>query len=256
MAPLPPKDQRHPWLRYHIEGYIKNIMHNYEERLETIFRRSVNQVHVLDFVGLTEEMRQTLAGRLRMVYTGDEGQELFTSHAWRRPFKIKAPCKMTWRQFIMALCLHTAKEMAKDGFQAHWLGRLAPFYVFIRDPMRRLCHRMISCSISSRGHAPKKLIGVDIFYLRSMDSRTTNVPHLLAQYLFRHAEGRKSRARLNICERIGDAWVWVALVPERQSNVVAGASEDVEDAPAVDEGDQADPAPVPQPPHAAPKTMP
>ncbi|GJW31214.1 hypothetical protein Tco_0051246 [Tanacetum coccineum] len=29
-----------------------------------------------------------------------------------------------------------------------------------------------------------------------MDRGTTNVPHLLAQYLFRHAEGRKSRARL------------------------------------------------------------
>ncbi|GJW16591.1 hypothetical protein Tco_0024027 [Tanacetum coccineum] len=48
MAPLPPRDQRHPWLR------------------------SVNQVHVLDFVKLTEGTRQTLAGRLRMVYTGDE----------------------------------------------------------------------------------------------------------------------------------------------------------------------------------------
>ncbi|GJY23280.1 putative reverse transcriptase domain-containing protein [Tanacetum coccineum] len=44
-----PRDQRHPWLR------------------------SVNWVHVLDFAVLTEGMRQTLAGRLRMVYTGDEG---------------------------------------------------------------------------------------------------------------------------------------------------------------------------------------
>ncbi|GKF33551.1 hypothetical protein Tco_0106751 [Tanacetum coccineum] len=29
-----------------------------------------------------------------------------------------------------------------------------------------------------------------------MDRRTVNIPHLLAQYLFRHAKGRKSRARL------------------------------------------------------------
>ncbi|GKF94424.1 hypothetical protein Tco_0284124 [Tanacetum coccineum] len=29
-----------------------------------------------------------------------------------------------------------------------------------------------------------------------MDRGTTNVPHLLAQYLFRHTEGRKSRARM------------------------------------------------------------
>nr|GEY54312.1 hypothetical protein [Tanacetum cinerariifolium] len=44
--------------------------------------------------------------------------------------------------------------------------------------------------------APEKVTGVDLFYLRSMDQETANIPHLLAQYLFRHAEGRKSEARL------------------------------------------------------------
>ncbi|GKG58467.1 hypothetical protein Tco_0592246, partial [Tanacetum coccineum] len=28
---------------------------------------------------------------------------------------------MIWRQFILALGLHTAKEMAEDGFEAYWL---------------------------------------------------------------------------------------------------------------------------------------
>ncbi|GKC68955.1 hypothetical protein Tco_1114838 [Tanacetum coccineum] len=56
---------------------------------------------------------------------------------------------------------------------------------------------MIAYSISGRGQAPEKVTGVDLFYLRSMDRGTTNVPHLLAQYLFRHAEGRKSKARLS-----------------------------------------------------------
>ncbi|GKD05358.1 hypothetical protein Tco_1180332, partial [Tanacetum coccineum] len=38
MAPLPPRDQRrHLWLRYQVEGYTKNIVHNFEQRLETIF---------------------------------------------------------------------------------------------------------------------------------------------------------------------------------------------------------------------------
>ncbi|GKA25668.1 hypothetical protein Tco_0711777, partial [Tanacetum coccineum] len=72
-----------------------------------------------------------------------------------------------------------------------------PSYVFIRDPMRRLCHRMIACSILGRGQAPEKVTGVDLFYLRSMDQGTANVLYLLAQYLFRHAEGRKSGARLS-----------------------------------------------------------
>ncbi|GJS30920.1 hypothetical protein Tco_0491540 [Tanacetum coccineum] len=45
--------------------------------------------------------------------------------------------------------------------------------------------------------APEKVTGVDLFYLRSMDRGTTNVLYLLAQYLFRHAERRKSGARLS-----------------------------------------------------------
>ncbi|GJT52343.1 hypothetical protein Tco_0978500 [Tanacetum coccineum] len=177
---------------------IRCILRSYEQRLETIWSRLVNRVHVLDFAGLTPEMRQDLAVRLRMVYTGEQGQ------------------------FILALGLHTEQEMAEVGFGAYWAGsdRLipdngdlrdywlqissdkdflgpAPFYVLIRDPVRRLCHRMIAYSTSGRGQAPEKVIGVDLFYLRSMDHGTINVPHLLAQYLFRHAKGRKSGARLS-----------------------------------------------------------
>ncbi|GJT15176.1 hypothetical protein Tco_0873882 [Tanacetum coccineum] len=208
---------------------------------------TVNRVHVLDFARLTEEMRQTLADRLRMVYTGDDGQELFTIYAWRRLFEIRGPLlgearrRMTWRQFILDLGLHTSKEMTEDRFEAY--------------------------CISSRGHAPKKVTGIDLFYLRSMDQGTTNVPYLLAQYLFRHAEGRKSRAmmsvryfirrlvdhfglvsdeglmglsvitrvlpminlyelvKLNIYVRLGDTWAWVAQGLERQQVAAAGAPE-------------------------------
>ncbi|GJV98866.1 hypothetical protein Tco_1554118 [Tanacetum coccineum] len=56
---------------------------------------------------------------------------------------------------------------------------------------------MIACSISGRGQGAEKVTGVDLLYLRTMDRGTANVPYLLAQYLFRHAEGRKSGARLS-----------------------------------------------------------
>nr|GFC02087.1 hypothetical protein [Tanacetum cinerariifolium] len=56
---------------------------------------------------------------------------------------------------------------------------------------------MIVYSIFGRGQAPKKVIGVDLFYLSNMDRGSANNPYLLAQYLFRHAEGRKSEARLS-----------------------------------------------------------
>ncbi|GJR78516.1 hypothetical protein Tco_0149301 [Tanacetum coccineum] len=39
MAPLPSRDQRHPWLRYQVEGYGEDIVHSYEQRLETIWGR-------------------------------------------------------------------------------------------------------------------------------------------------------------------------------------------------------------------------
>ncbi|GJR60174.1 hypothetical protein Tco_1502336 [Tanacetum coccineum] len=157
--------------------------------------------------------------------------------------------RMTWRQFILALGLHSKEEMAEVGFGAYWLGRPILFYVFIRDPVRRLCQGMIAFSISGRG-----------------------------QYLFRHAKGRKSGARLsgghfigclaahfrlvsgqglrglsvvtyelslidlhklgrlNICVRVDDTWAWVAPGPKRQPDAAAGALVAAEDAPVVDEG--------------------
>ncbi|GKB36337.1 hypothetical protein Tco_0881279 [Tanacetum coccineum] len=226
MAPLPTADQRHPWLRYQVEGYTEDIVHNYEQRLETIWGRSVNRVHVLDFDDLTPDMRQDLAIRLRMVYTRGDEQLEFVSHAWRRLFENQAPLAGSDRVIPDKGDLRDYWiEISSDR---DFLGP-APSYVLIRDPVRRL-----------------------------MDQRIANVPHLLAQYLFRHAEGRKSGARLlggyfigglaahfrlysdeglrglqvvtrelplidlhdlgrlNICSRYGNTWAWAAPGPERQ----------------------------------------
>ncbi|GJW33361.1 hypothetical protein Tco_0053393 [Tanacetum coccineum] len=168
MAPLPPRAQRHPWLIYEVEGYTDKIVHDFEDRL----------------------------GGARH--------------------------NMTWRQFILALGLHTVEEMAGDGFEAYWASSLreiagkgdlsgywskiafdgdfleaVPSYTTIRDPIKRLCHRLITCSISSRGQAPEKVTATDLFYLRSMDEGiAVNIPYFLAQYLFRHAEGKERRARM------------------------------------------------------------
>ncbi|GKB37873.1 hypothetical protein Tco_0882815, partial [Tanacetum coccineum] len=306
-----------------VNEYIEEIVHDFEQRLETIFERQVNRVHILDFEGLTLDMRHDLAERFRMVYTEDDGQEVFESHAWRRLFEIRAPlvheillkffstCRigsemgldvadtlcfqlggarrsMTWRQFIPALGLHTAKEMAEGGFKAY---RSASSYTYIRDPIQKLCHRLISYSISGRGQAPEKVTAINLFYLRSMDQRAANVLYLLAQCLFIHAEGRKSGARLsgghfighladhfglasddglrglsvvtrelslidmgelvklNICMEVGYDWAWVAQGAERQPVVVAAALGGVKDAPNIDECAQAVPAPIHAPHH-------
>ncbi|GKE28491.1 hypothetical protein Tco_1443875 [Tanacetum coccineum] len=241
MAPLLPRDQRHLWLCYQVEGYTEEIVLDFEQRLETIFRRQVNRVHILNFEGLTPDMRQDLAKRLRMVYTGDDGQEIFLGGTRR---------SMTWRQFILALGLHTTKEMAEGGFEAYWLGS----------------ERVIP----DKGDAAEKVTTTDLFYLRSMDRWAANVPYLLAQYLFRHAERKKSGARLlgghfirrlayHFCLVSDDGLRGLSVGVERQPITVAAAPRGAEDAPNVDEGAQAVPtpihAPLPPPPSAG-RTMP
>ncbi|GKD92341.1 hypothetical protein Tco_1372178 [Tanacetum coccineum] len=173
----------------------------------------------------------------------------------------------------------------------------------IRDPILKLCHRLIACSIAGRSQAPEKVTVTDLFYLRGMDVESVNVPYLLARYLRLFTAERKSGAhisggqfvarlaehfriltaeilggltvialelpiidmaelvRLQICAQFDDTWAWVAIGPERQPDAAAGAPAVAEDAPAVDEGNQAILVPVqapqqPPPPPTAARTIP
>ncbi|GKC97122.1 hypothetical protein Tco_1162564, partial [Tanacetum coccineum] len=151
MTPLPPRDQRYLWLRYQVEGYTEEIVHDFKDRLKTIFRRQVNRVHVLDFEGFTPKMRQDLAERLRMFFsTYKIGSEMGLDAADTLCFQLGgARRSMTWRQFILALGLHIAKDIAEDGFEAYWhaegrksgsrlsgghlIGRLAHHFGLVSD---------------------------------------------------------------------------------------------------------------------------
>ncbi|GJV21533.1 hypothetical protein Tco_1370553 [Tanacetum coccineum] len=255
MAPLPSRIHR-------------EMRTDFKHELKTIIRGGwLNQVHTLDFEGLTSDMRQDLADRLRMVYTKDDvrriGSEMGLDVADTLCFQLgEARRSMTWRQFILALGLHTAEEMVKDGFGAYWLGRL-----FERRSLLYL-HQRFSLEVVPQvdliqhfweGQAPEKVTTTDQFYLRSMDRGAANVPYLLAQYLFRHTEGRKSNARLSGGHFIGRLVHHFFLVSdyglrglsivtrelpiidmEKGSDVMAGPPRADEDAPAVYEGAQAD----------------
>ncbi|GJU45910.1 hypothetical protein Tco_1203176 [Tanacetum coccineum] len=132
MAPLPHHDLRHPWLKFQVDGYDKGIVHSYEQRLETIRVRPVNRVHVLDLAGLTDGMKQTLGNRLSMVYVGDDGEALFTSHVWRRLFEMRAPLvrefilewRMNWRAVYLALGFAHLLEV--DDGQSLGFGVIGP----------------------------------------------------------------------------------------------------------------------------------
>ncbi|GJU98815.1 hypothetical protein Tco_1328086 [Tanacetum coccineum] len=142
---------------------------------------------------------------------------------YRREFQLgEVRRRMSWRQLILALGLHTVEDMETT--------------------------RLIACSIAGRNQAPEKETVTGLFYLRGMDVGSVNVPYLLAREL----------VRLQICEELDDTWAWVAPGPERHHDVVAGALEIAEGAPDVVEGDQAVPAPVhapPPPPPAAGRIM-
>ncbi|GJW22973.1 hypothetical protein Tco_0033595 [Tanacetum coccineum] len=255
---LPPREQRHRFLRYEGLEYSDADITDFEARLARIHRREVHRVPIFDFEGLPDLMAEGLTARMLMEHQDDQGVSLFTSRAWRRLFDIKGPLvhelilefystfrfglaildldtlgtlqfqlggvrrRMSWREFILALGLHTDEEMQMAGFGAswarsarqipdkgdmrdYWMGissagdflGTTPSYTVIRDPILRLCHRLIACSIAGRSQAPEKVTVTDLFYLKGMDVDSVNVPYLLARYLRLFAAGRKSGAHIS-----------------------------------------------------------
>nr|GEX31609.1 hypothetical protein [Tanacetum cinerariifolium] len=156
-----------------------------------------------------------------------QGQSLFTSRAWRRLFEIRGPLVhelilkffSTFRFGEALVDLDTVEEMKT-----------------YRDPMLRLCHRLIACSIAERSQAPEKVTVTDLFYLRGTDVGLVSVPYLLARML--------TEERLQ------------GLIVIVRDLLVIDMAE--LDAPEVDEGalDDLEPMQAPQQPHAIPMTFP
>ncbi|GKB66531.1 hypothetical protein Tco_0927943 [Tanacetum coccineum] len=197
---VPPRDQRHQYLRYEGLQYTNADIVDFKTRLARIYRREVHRVQVLDFRGLPNLIAEGLSTRMLMEHRDAQGQSVFTNRAWRWLFDIRGLLvhelileffntrRMSWREFILALGLHSAEEMQTAGFRLYWtesarwipdkgdmrdywigissvgdfLG-IAPSYTFIRDPMLRLCHRLIACSIAGKSQAPKKVLEIICF---------------------------------------------------------------------------------------------
>ncbi|GJW40950.1 hypothetical protein Tco_0066795, partial [Tanacetum coccineum] len=161
MAPLPPREQRHPFFRYQGLEYTDADVADFEERIV--------MEHRDDAIVVSESERM---------------------------IPRKGDLHDYWR------------DISTDG---DFLGH-PHSYTLIRDPVLRLCQRMMAHSIAGRSQAPEK--------------------------------------------------AWVALGPERQPDAATGAPRVAQDAPAVDEGVQADPEPEqapqqpPPPPLVAARTMP
>ncbi|GKC82439.1 hypothetical protein Tco_1138156 [Tanacetum coccineum] len=90
-APLPPREQRHPFLRYQGLQYTDADIADFEERLERIYSREMHRVQVVDFLGMPELMRDGLFARMVMEHRDDAGVVVFTSQAWGRLFDTRGP---------------------------------------------------------------------------------------------------------------------------------------------------------------------
>ncbi|GJU94282.1 hypothetical protein Tco_1319038 [Tanacetum coccineum] len=277
--------------QYEVEGYTDEVVHDFKQRLSGIFDRWVHRVQVLDFGGLTKEMGMSMDARLSMEHTDAQGQVVFTSHSWRRMFETRGPLVSFQlgganRQMIWSFKVIAFKGDLRGYWDEIWSSKdfltTVPSYIQIRDPLRRLCHRLIAHTIARRGQTPKKVTRTDLYFLRNIDQEVVNFPYLLVHYLFRHSDGRKRGAQMSgghfitrladhfgllTEERLQGTTVVVGQLTEidldelsRQQVATDGALEDVEGAPAIDEGVQAIPAPnqAPQAPIAAPvmRTMP
>ncbi|GKD48791.1 hypothetical protein Tco_1277767 [Tanacetum coccineum] len=249
---LPQRDQRHQYHRYEGLLYSNADIVDFETILARIYRREVHRVQVFDFGGLQDLMAEGLSVRMLMEHMDAKG---------------------------VTLELHTGEEMESPGFARYWAE--TPSYTLIRDPILRLCHRLIACGIARRSYALEKVTVTDLFYLRRIDVGSVNVPYLLARYLRLFVAGRKSWSLISGGQFVARLAEHFGLLTEERlrgltiiapalpvidmaelSDAATGVLGAAEDAPIVDEGDQAVPAPVqaphqlPPPPPTTGRTMP
>ncbi|GKD03118.1 hypothetical protein Tco_1178092, partial [Tanacetum coccineum] len=194
MAPLPTADQRYLWLR----------LRGFDSRDEAGSGREIEDGI---YWGEGAEFLSTCRMSDTMMDLDAAGTLCFQLGGFRR--------RMSWRQFILALGLQTEQEMAEGRFGDYWAesDRLIPDKGDLRDYWLQISSdRDFLGPVPS--YAPEKVTSIDLFYLRRMDHGTVNVPHLLAQYLFRYAEGRKSIARLSGGHFIGRLAAHFGLVSD------------------------------------------
>ncbi|GKE86231.1 hypothetical protein Tco_1559973, partial [Tanacetum coccineum] len=183
---LPPWEQRPQYLRYQGLNYTNADIADFEHRdygravvfTSRAWRRLFDTRGPLVWELILEFLSTLRFGEVLLDLDASDTIQFQLGGARRR---------ISWRQFIVALGLHTGDEMESPGFAR------------------------VGCWIDQHP--------------------------LLVGPIFEE-----------ICEEIDDTWAWIALGPERQTDAAAGALGAVEDAPTVNEGDQAVPAPVQAPP--------
>ncbi|GJZ93808.1 hypothetical protein Tco_0666011 [Tanacetum coccineum] len=201
---------------------------------------------------MSELMRDALYDKMRMEHRHGDGVIMFTSKAWGRVFDTRGPLvrelileflsTLRFGEVLLDLDAFGTIQFQLGGARRHlrkgdlrdyyrdistdgdFLGP-PPSYTLIRDPVLRLCHRMMAHSIAGRSQAPKKVTVTDLFYLRGLDVRSSTSltcwPDILGGLLLGGRAGLLSQ----ICAEFGDTWAWVPAGPAKQDGDAGGIAE-------------------------------
>ncbi|GKD81165.1 hypothetical protein Tco_1348004 [Tanacetum coccineum] len=88
---LPPREQRHRFIRYEGLEYPDIDIVDFEGRLARIHMREVHRVPVFDFGGLPDLMAEGLIARMTIEHRDEASVSVFTSRDWKRMFDIRGP---------------------------------------------------------------------------------------------------------------------------------------------------------------------
>ncbi|GJS50086.1 hypothetical protein Tco_0600207 [Tanacetum coccineum] len=218
MAPLPPREQRYPFLRYQGLEYIDEDIADFEERMV-------------------------------MKHRDDAVVVVFTSRAWGRLFD-------TWGPLVRELILEffstlrfgeVLLDLDAPGLD---VGSVNIPYLLARYLRRFVAGRKSGAHISGGQFVARLAEHFGLLTAKILGGLTVIAPELPIIDM-------GELVRLQIYMEVDDTWAWVAMGPERQPDAATGAPRVAQDAPIVDEGGQDDPAPIhaPPPPTAA-RTMP
>ncbi|GJR70369.1 putative reverse transcriptase domain-containing protein [Tanacetum coccineum] len=157
LGALPPRYQRHQYLRYEGLQYTNVDIADFEMRLARIYKREVHR-RIFNIRGpLVHKLILKCFSTFRF---GEAVLDLDTT----------AGFDLYWAE--------SARQIPNKGdLRDYWIGisstgdflGTTPSYTSIRDLTLRMCHRLITCSIEGRSQAPEKVTVTDLFYLRGMD---------------------------------------------------------------------------------------
>ncbi|GKD79281.1 hypothetical protein Tco_1341902 [Tanacetum coccineum] len=157
---LLPREQRHQHLRYEGLQYSDVDIVDFKVRLARIYMREVHRVQVFNFGGLPDLVAERLSARMLMEHRDTQGASLERLYLiWTQ----LEPYIFSWEELGGA---KSARQIPDKGdLRDYWIGissagdflGTAPSYTSIRDPILRMCHRLIACSIAGKSQAHEKI---------------------------------------------------------------------------------------------------